>query len=124
MSQLPNSTLIPYYNAFIKSVFSYCLVYWFNNDRAGRYKLREKIDSVICLITKQCKMHINELICKYYVFSVKNEYDLQSLCLMYNVTNDIVSIPFVPLLQNINIHWHNTRSCTNVHINPITALDR
>ena len=65
----------------------------------------------------------NKLICKYSVFNVKTEYDLQSLCLMYDVANDIVSIPFFPLLQNINIHDHNTPSCTNVHINPITALD-
>ena len=40
------------------------------------------------------------------------------------MSNDIVSIPFFPLLQNINIHDHNTRSYTNVHINSITALDR
>ena len=67
---------------------------------------------------------MNELICKYSIFNVKNEYDLQSLCLMYDVANDFVSIPFFPLLQNINIHEHNTRSFTNVHINPITALNR
>ena len=42
---------------------------------------------------------MNILICKYSVFNVKNEYDLQSLCLMYDVANDIVSIPFFPLLQ-------------------------
>ena len=69
-------------------------------------------------------MRMNELICKYTVFNVKNEYDLQSFCSMYDVANDIVSIPFFPLLLNINIHDHYTRSCTNVHINPITALDR
>ena len=69
-------------------------------------------------------MRMNELNCKYSVFNVKNEYDFQSLCLMYDVTNDIVSISFFPLLQNINIHDHNTRSCINVHIYPITALDR
>ena len=69
-------------------------------------------------------MHMNELICKYSVFNVKNEYDLQSLCLMYDVANNIVSIPFFPLFQNINIHVHNTRSCTNELINPIAALDR
>ena len=67
---------------------------------------------------------MNELICKYSVFNVKNEYDLQSLCLMYDVANDFVSIPFFPLLQNINTHDHNTRSSTNVHINSITALNR
>ena len=69
-------------------------------------------------------MRMNELICKYSIFNVKNEYDLQSLCLMYDVANDFVSISFFPLLQNINIHEHNTRSFTNVHINPITALNR
>ncbi len=102
-----------------KSCFSYCLVYWLNNDRAGRYKYRynliEKVDSVICLIAKQCKMRMNELICKYSVLKVKNEYDLQCLCLMYDMANDIVSVPLFPLLQNVNSHDHNTRSCTNMH---------
>ena len=43
---------------------------------------------------------------------------------MYDVANEIMSIPFFPLLQNINIYNHNTRSCTSVHIYPTTALDR
>ena len=123
MAQLPNRTLILHYNTSIKFYFSYWLIHWFNNDRADRDKLIEKIDSFICLIAKQCKMSMNELICKYSVFKVKNEYDLQSLYLMYDVANDIVSIAFFILLQNINIHDHNTRSCTKVHIIPITALD-
>ena len=59
-------------------------------------------------------MRMNEHICKYSVFNVKNEYDYHSLCLMYDVVNDIVSIPFLPLLQNIDIHDHNTRLCVNV----------
>ena len=28
----PSNIRIMYYNAFIRSCFSYCLLYWFNND--------------------------------------------------------------------------------------------
>ena len=52
---LPNNIPILYYNAFIRSLFSYCLIYWINNDRSGRYKLIEKIDSTILLMAKQSK---------------------------------------------------------------------
>ena len=78
----------------------------------------------MCVCVCVCvHVYVYILICKYSVFYLKNECDLQSLCLIYDVVNDIVSIPFFPLLQNINIHDRNTRSCSNVHINPITALD-
>ena len=47
---LPANISILYYNAFIKSCFSYCILYWFNNDRSGRNKLINKVDNLIALL--------------------------------------------------------------------------
>ena len=47
---LPSNVRILYYNAFIRSCFSYCLLFWLNNDRSSRYKLIEKIDHLIALL--------------------------------------------------------------------------
>lgn len=36
-----------YYNAFIRSHFSYCLLFWFPSERFGRYKIIDKVDYLI-----------------------------------------------------------------------------
>ena len=43
------------YNAFICSLFSHNLIYWFDNNCFGRDKLKEKIDDVIKLLEKTKK---------------------------------------------------------------------
>jgi hypothetical protein len=44
---LPKFVSVLYYNAFIRSCFSYGILFWFNNDRSGRWKLIANIDRVI-----------------------------------------------------------------------------
>ena len=47
MPYSPNYVLRLYYNSSIKSCFSYCLMFWINNEHFGRYKLIDKIDKLI-----------------------------------------------------------------------------
>ena len=47
MPNLPNYVLPLYYNSFIKSCFSYFLMFWTSNERSSRYKLIYKIDKLI-----------------------------------------------------------------------------
>ena len=47
LHNLSDYVLPLYYNAFIISVCSYCLIYWLNNDRSDRHKQTEKIDAFI-----------------------------------------------------------------------------
>ena len=42
---LPSHVILMYYNAFILSSFSYCIMFWFNNDRSGRYRLINKVNN-------------------------------------------------------------------------------
>ena len=44
---LPKYVAILYYDAFIRSCFSDCVMFWFHNDRSGMCKLIEKIENVI-----------------------------------------------------------------------------
>ena len=53
LSLLPDYVLPLYYNAFIRSFFSYCLIFWINNDRSGRYKLIDKINNILAVIRKR-----------------------------------------------------------------------
>ena len=41
---LPNFVAILYYNTFFRSCFSYCLMFWFNNDLSGKCELINKIE--------------------------------------------------------------------------------
>ena len=47
LSCLPKYVATLYKNAFIRSCFTYCVIFWFHNDRSGRCKLIEKIEHVI-----------------------------------------------------------------------------
>ena len=113
-----------YYNAFIRSCFSYCLLYWLNNDRSGRYKLVNKIDHLIARLSHYEGLSADEYINKYRMCDVWKVYKLQSLSLMHDISNNKVSLPFFPLLTNSEVHSHNTRSSCNFYINSQTTLDR
>ena len=52
---LPKDVIFLYYNAFIRSCFSYCTVFWFNNNRSSKYKLTNKVDNIIHLLAKKFK---------------------------------------------------------------------
>ncbi len=121
---LPKYFILLYYNSFIKSCFSYCLIFWFNNDRSCRYKLINKIDNLFVLLARYCKMNVQDLIVNMHIFSVFNTYKLQCLSFMYDLCNNRISLPYFPLTINNEIHTHFTRGAAHIHINCIPALDK
>ena len=62
LSYLPKDVILLYYNAFIRSCFSYCTVFWFNNNRSGKYKLTNKVDNIIHLLAKKFKQTVQKFI--------------------------------------------------------------
>ena len=67
---LPANISILYYNAFIKSCFSYCILYWFNKDRSGRNKLINKVDSLIALLAHCSGLNFNDFLVKFQMQNV------------------------------------------------------
>jgi hypothetical protein len=124
MMYIPQSVRVMYYNAFIRSCYSYCLLYWFNNSRSGRHYLLNKIDHIIDKLACCAKITTDELIKKYRVFDVWKVHKLQSLSFMYDVCNNLIELPFVNIDRNTEIHSYNTRSNINVHIDCMTAIDK
>ena len=120
---LPKYVVQLYYNAFILPSFSYCLMYWFNNDRSGRYKLIIKIDSLIGFLNKH-QGDNDDFVNKLYTSNVYNVYRKQCLLFMFDICNNNLTIPHFPLVKNNFIHLHNTRTSTNLHINTVTTLDQ
>ena len=95
----PDYVLPLYYNAFIRSVCSYCLMYWLNNDRSDRHKQTEKIDAFIS------KLVIN------------NVHKLQCLSFMHDTFNNNIIVPL------FLVHSHFTCFSSNIHINHISSFD-
>lgn len=118
---LPKYVLPLYYNAFIKSCFSYCLMFWINNNRSGRHKLINKIDNLILKLNSIINLHAITDSCLYNVWAV---YKLQCLSFMYNICNNHITLAFLPMATNSMVHCHFTRTHTNLHINSISSLDR
>ena len=53
LSLLPDYVLPLYYNAFIRTSFSYCLMFWIINGRSERYKIIDKNDNLLDVIRKR-----------------------------------------------------------------------
>ena len=110
-----------YYNAFIRSSFSFCLMFLINDDRSGRYKLINKIDNLLVVIRKRFNnSQMDDSVVMYDVWAV---YKLQCVSFMYDIFNNNVCIPFFSLVLNNIIHGHYTLSSANVHINTFSTLD-
>ena len=84
--------------------------FWFNNNRSGRYKLIEKIERLIRLLSQKHSLITEELQSKYHVMNIWGTYKLQCLCLMYDLCNNNLILPFFPVSTNNLIHPHFTRS--------------
>ena len=95
----------------------------FNNNRSGRYKLIEKMDSLICLLPKKHNLITEEFQSKYHIMNKWGVYKLQCLCLMYDLCNNNLILPFFPVNTINLIHVHITRSNANIHINSTTLLE-
>jgi hypothetical protein len=118
ISFLPNSVSVLYYNAFIRSCFSYGLLFWFNNSRSGRWKLISVIDRLIALLAVKHKLSVHDFVVAAGVCDVWKVHKMQSLAFMF----DIISC-FQFEINNL-VHGHFTRSSTNVHINTVTSVDK
>ena len=57
---LLNFFAILYYYVFIRSCFSYCLMFWFNKDFLGRYKLINKIERIISSLAANNNQTVND----------------------------------------------------------------
>jgi hypothetical protein len=124
LSYLPSSVVPMYYNAFIRSCFAYCITYWFNNDRSGKYKLINKIDNLILFLSKKLNLTVPDFCLQTGICNVNVVHELQCLSLMYDIVNNGLKLPFFHVYTNAMVHTHNTRTVNNLHINCITALDR
>ena len=104
MQFLPKFAIILYYNAFIKSSFSYATMFWLNNSSSCRYKLITKVDKLISHIRNKYKFSI-ENFC-----NVNTVFKRQYLIFMYDLVKNNFTIPYFSLISNSEIHNHFTRS--------------
>jgi len=123
ISFLPRYVIPLYYHAFVRSCFSYCTVFLFNNNRSGKWKLTYKIDSFISFLAKHLRINSFEFVSSANIYNVDNVCSLQSLALMYDICNLNLVLPFFPVSTNTSVHIHETRSANNLHINTVTPLD-
>ena len=106
MQFLPKFAIILYYNAFIKSSFSYATMFWLNNFRSDRYKLITKVDKLISCIRNKYKFSI-ENFC-----NINTAFKRQCLIFMYDlVKNNLLffisrSLPILKYM--ITLHYHVT----------------
>ena len=117
MQFLPKFAIILYYNAFIKSSFSYATMFWLNNSRSDRYKLITKVDKLISYIQNKYKFLI-ENFC-----NINTVFKRQSLIFMYDLVKNNFTIPYFSVTSNSEIHDHFTRSCHNIHITKQSSSD-
>ncbi len=120
---IPKHVAVLYYNSFIRSAFSYCLMFWFNNHRSGRFKLVSKIDHMISFLAKKYSCSISLFISDMKVFNTWSSYELQCLTFMHDLMNGNISINYLDVTLNENVHSHFTRASCNLHISQISHLD-
>ncbi len=119
-----NDVALLYYNAFIKSCFSYCLMFWCNNNRSGRYKLINKIDHLIARLAKYSGITVENYVFKFGICNVMSVYKLQCLQFMHDLHSNVFQLPYFSLASNKLFHKHNTRQSSNIHIAAVTSLDQ
>ena len=119
-----NDVALLYYNAFIKSRFSYCLMFWIHNTRAGRYKLLDKIDSVILTLARRCGMNVNDYVNMTGICDVLKCSKLQCMSFMHSVMHKSIHVPYLQVTLNNMIHEHNTRQSADIHVGEQCSLDQ
>lgn len=122
LSYLPKDVILLYYNAFIRSCFSYCTVFCFNNNRSGKYKLTNKVDNIINLLAKKFKQTVQEFIYDFQICDVYKVYKLQAMSLMYDMWYNRNNFAFLNLISNNSVHSHFTHPNAHIHVNPISAI--
>ena len=124
MPHLPANISVLYYNDFTKSFFSYCILYWFNNDRPGRRKLINKVDNLIALLAHYSGINLNDFLVKFQVQNVLSVHKMQSLLLMYDICQNKVYLPYIHVTTNNTVHGHFTWFNCNLHILQLSTVDK
>ena len=122
LSYLPKDVILLYYNTFIRSCFSYCTVFRFNNNHCGKYKLTSIVDNIIHLLAKKFKQTVQEFIYDFQICDVYKVYKSQAMSLMYDMWDTRNNFAFLNLISNNSVHSHFTRTNANIHVNPISAI--
>ena len=112
------------YYAFIKSCFSYWILYWFNNDKSGRYKLINKVDNLIVLLAHCSGLNLNDFLVKFQVQNVLSVHKVQSLLIRYDICHNKVYLLYVHVTTNNTVHGHFTRSNCNLHKPQLSTVDK
>jgi hypothetical protein len=113
-----------YCNAFIRSSYSYNLMFWFHNDRSGRHKLIDKIAHVILKLASNCNWTELDIVNRFRICDVWKVVNLQCFSFMYDLWHKHVIIAFIFLVPNTAVHSHYTRTSVNLHVSSITTLDK
>ena len=58
-------------------------MFWFNNDRTGRYKVIKKIERIILSLVANSNQIANDFIIKFRVCDIWKVFNQQSLSFMY-----------------------------------------
>jgi Reverse transcriptase (RNA-dependent DNA polymerase) len=124
ISFLPNSVSVLYYNAFIRSCFSYGLLFWFNNNRSGRWKLIYIINRLIALLAARFKLSVHDFVFATGLCDVWKVHKMQCLTLMFDIVSGRTCVSCLQFKTNNLVHVHNTRSNANVHINSVSSVDK
>jgi hypothetical protein len=96
---LPNFVAVLYYNAFIRLVYSYGLIFCFHNDRSGKYKLIDKVGHVILKLASNYTLTVLDFIKRFRICDVWKVVKLQSLSFMCDLCKR-VNIAFISLMPN------------------------
>jgi hypothetical protein len=121
---LPNFVSVLYFNAFIRSCYSFCVMFWINNDRSSRFKLIDKIDRVISILANKHNLSVDAFVNKFKICDVWKVWNLQNLAFMYDLWHNSVTVPFITLDTNNSVHSHLTRASSNLHIELISTIDK
>jgi hypothetical protein len=121
---LPKFVSVLYYNAFIRSCFSYGLLFWFNNNRSGRCKIIANVDRIIKLLAQKHNLSVHDFVFATGICDVWKAHKIQSLMLMYDVISGHATVSCFHFESNSLIHNHFTRAILNIHINHVTTLDK
>jgi hypothetical protein len=121
---LPNFVAIWYYNAFIRSNYSYSLIFLFHNDRSGRYKLIDKIYHVTLKLASNCNLTVLDFVNRFRTCDEWKVVNLQCLLFMCDLWHKQVIIAFISLVPNTAVHSHYTHTSVNLHVSSITTLDK
>jgi hypothetical protein len=117
---LPNSVSVQCYNAFIRSCFSYGLLFWFSKSRSGRWKLISVINRLITLLAIKYKLSVHDFVVAAGVCDIWKVHKMQSLAFMFDIVTGRFCIACFQFEINNLVHGHFTRSTTNIHVNTVT----